>query len=90
MFVGRFNGVEYDTLCDYLTVVAVVAIGVVVVILAKSLTDFITAAAQTVVVENGKRLPEWREVGHHKRGRVKTMTTGRQGDPHHTRTNKLW
>lgn len=50
----------YNTQCDYLTVVAVVVIGVFIVVPAKTFKVFITAAgAQTLEgwsgTENGKR-----------------------------------
>ena len=50
----------YNTQCDYLTVVAVVAIGVFIVVPAKTFEVFITAAgAQTLTglsgMQNGKR-----------------------------------
>jgi len=75
--------VEYDAQCDYLTVVAVVVIGVIIVVVAKSFKVFITAAGtQTLTgwlgVQNGKRtrLPRGEERirriedGRRERGRV--------------------
>jgi len=44
VYVSRGNAVEYDTQYGYLTVFAVVTIGVIAVVLATTVKIFITAA----------------------------------------------
>lgn len=75
LYTGRGNAVEYKRLCDYLTVFAVVAIGVIVVVLLTTTSKtFITAeGVQTLEgwrratgqgMENGKKLTSalWTEI----------------------------
>lgn len=46
LYAGRGNAVEYNRLCDYLTAFAVVAVGVIVVVL-------LTTASKTFITAEG-------------------------------------
>jgi len=54
LYTGRGNTVVYDRLCDYLTVFAVVEIGVIVVVLLK------TASKTFITAEGVQTLEGWR------------------------------
>lgn len=54
LYTGRGNVVEYDRLCDYLTVLAVVEIGVIVVVLLS------TASKTFITAEGVQTLEGWR------------------------------